>query len=160
MPRITPGVTELRMQLATVGPVLPSAVLNTYGAALNLTSPRAGGGIVPLMIRASVANPLNIITLRIRPTWSDGTTGAGVLWGQFANPGELLQAGLMVESFNGISAPAPGPAAAVAGCYDSTLDLSAFWKAGMTLKELAFDCKSAQNADTASITVTYWGLYT
>lgn len=160
MPRITPGVTELRMQLATVGPVLPSAVLNTYGVAVNLTSPRANGGIVPLAIRAECTLALNNVQMRIRPTWSDGTTSAGIIWVGLGGADVVFQAGLLVVPPNAVPQVPPLQLSNDDFCWDNSLDLTAFWKNGVTLQQLAFDCQSAQNADTATITVTYWGLYT
>lgn len=151
---------DLMMQLDTKT-VVPNAVLNTYGVAQLLKSPRIDGGIVPLLIRArGVGLFVGNVTLRITPTWSDGSVGVGVLWTPFAAADDHFTADMLVVPFNGaphVGAPGIDD---ISMSTDFTLTLAALWKQGVSLQQLAFDCASDQNAETATIEVIYRGLYT
>lgn len=156
---LTPRL-DLMMQLDTKT-LVPNAVLNTYGVAQLLKSPRVDGGIVPLLIRArGVGLFVGNITARITPTWSDGSVGAGVLWTPIANLDDYFIADLLMQPFNGVPANPPAAFATSSLCSDFSLTLAAFFKQGVSLTQLAFDCASDQNAETGTVEVIYRGLYT
>jgi hypothetical protein len=151
---------ELKMQLATVTPILPSAVAATFGTALNLGSPRLNGGMVPLALRAVCSLALSNTTLRILPTFSDGSIGTGLSWTPFTAALVVRQSIILVNNLGSIPEVNPAASEAAAMFINTVTDLSGLFAHGLWLRSLAFDCRTVGAADTASITVTYWGLYT
>lgn len=151
---------NLAMQNATVGPVTPSAVINTYGAAVTLNSPRPGGGMIPLALQAVCAAALANITLQATATFSDGSQNTDLIWTPFTGALTVMAAGILVSN-NG-SKPEADPAASEASAFflDTPVDLTLLFSNGLYLTQLAFACKSSGALDTASFIINYWGLYT
>ena len=152
--------TNLYMQVATIGPIAPSATINTYGAALNIGNPRGSGGIVPLAIKAVSSGSGNNDTLRIVPTWSDGSTSTGLIWTPFTVALLVMTAGILVANKGSI--PEADPAASEEADFyiDAPVSLEQLFKQGLYLANLAFSAKSSGALDAATFTVSYWGLYT
>ena len=154
-----PGSVNLQMQVATVGPITPSAVISTYGAFVNLGSPRSGGGMIPLAIKAVSTGSANNDTLNIVPTWSDGSVGAGLVWTPFTVALLYMQSGILVANKGSIPEADPAASEEADMFIDTPVDLTLLFKQGLYLTNLGFRAKSSGALDAAVFTVTYWGLY-
>ena len=155
-----PVAINLLMQVATVGPITPSATLGVYGTAATLGNPRGSGGIIPLAIKAVNAGGANAETLNIVPTWSDGSTSTGLLWTPFTAALVVMQAGILIANLGSIPEVDPGASQEADMYIDAPVSLEQLFKQGLSLTSLAFKMKSAGALDAGAITITYWGIYT
>jgi hypothetical protein len=168
MPKIIGGTFEseqeepvnLLFQGQQIAGLVPDAALGVYGPSQILKSPRANGTMVPLWMLAQCLAPLANLTLRIRPTYTDGTVGAGLLWTPFTAAFQYFEAGFWGNSLGSIPEATPAATEAVEHNFAAEQALLGLvgWMLGIV--QLEFDCQSSGNNDTANFLVSYVGIYT